>query len=67
MVKRKIFHIGDLVSYIGHGTAEYMRDRTTGIVLGTMKGMVKVKWVSPQSDPAGIWYQPRVLKHLEKE
>ena len=67
MVKRKIFNIGDLVSYVGHGTLEYMRDRTTGIVLSTMKGMVKVKWVSPHSDPAGIWYQPRVLKHLEKK
>ena len=67
MAKRKIFHIGDLVSYIGHGTEEYTRDRRAGIVLGVTRGMVKVKWANPKGDSAGIWYQPRVLKHLEKE
>ena len=66
MVKRKIFIVGDLVCYIGHGTEEYKKQRTAGVVLGTTRGMVKVKWCKKNAHPAGIWYQPRVLQHLEK-
>ena len=67
MVKRKIFTIGDLVRYIGQGTEEYKKNRTAGIVLDTVRGMIKVKWCGNNTYPAGIWYQPRALEHLEKQ
>lgn len=66
MAKRKIFQVGDLVRYIGHGTEEYLEARSTGMVMKIMGPMVKVKWVSPASPFAGVWYQPRTLEHLEK-